>query len=165
MEGKKLGLLLIGISLVFGFFLVDYINVMNEESDDLGCNAIEGCVEVAKGLDMSHAAFGFFGFMLALGFYFLFFNKTEQKIFDRLEEEKMRQVEEERFSIILKALDEYEKRVMQIVKEQDGITQNTLKLRANMSKAKLSYILQELERRGLVTRVRKGKTLEVHLKI
>ena len=54
---------------------------------------------------------------------------------------------------------------MQIVKEQDGITQNTLKLRANMSKAKLSYILQELERRGLVKRIRKGKTLEVHLKI
>ena len=51
------------------------------------------------------------------------------------------------------------------IKEQDGITQNTLKLRANMSKAKLSYILQELERRGLVTRVRKGKTLEVHLKV
>jgi len=38
-------------------------------------------------------------------------------------------------------------------------------LRANMSKAKLSYILMELERRGLVSRVRKGKTLEVHLKV
>jgi len=165
MENKKLGILLVGISLVFGFFLVDYIDVMNQESDTLGCNATEGCREIASGLDMSHAAFGFFGFMLALGFYFLFFNKTEEKIFDRLEDEKMRQVNEERFSIILRALDEYEKRVMQIVKDQDGITQNTLKLRANMSKAKLSYILQELERRGLVSRVRKGKTLEVHLKI
>jgi uncharacterized membrane protein len=165
MESKKLGFLMVGISLIFAFFLVDYINIMNEESEKLGCNAAEGCVEVSSGLDMSHAAFGFFGFMLALGFYFLFFNKTEQKIFDRLEDEKVRQVEEERFSIILKALDEYEKRVMQIVKEQDGITQNTLKLRANMSKAKLSYILMELERRGLVSRVRKGKTLEVHLKV
>lgn len=165
MEGKKLGLLLVAISLVFGFFLVDYINVMNQKSNDLGCNAADGCVDVARGLDMSHAAFGFFGFMLALGFYFLFFNKTEEKIFDRLEDEKVRQVEEEKFSIILRALDEYEKRVMQIVKEQDGITQNTLKLRANMSKAKLSYILQELERRGLVSRIRKGKTLEVHLRV
>tara|TARA_Y100000310_G_scaffold320377_1_gene376780 strand:- start:1127 stop:1624 length:498 start_codon:yes stop_codon:yes gene_type:complete len=165
MENKKLGLLLVGISLVFGFFLVDYIGVMNEQSDELGCNAAEGCVAVASSLDMSHAAFGFFGFMLALGFYFLFFNKTEQKIFDRLEDEKMKLVEKEKFMLILKALDEYEKRVMQIVKEQDGITQNTLKLRANMSKAKLSYILQELERRGLVKRIRKGKTLEVHLKV
>ena len=165
MENKKLGLLLVGISLVFGFFLMDYIGTMNVQSDDLGCNEAEGCVAVASNLDMSHAAFGFFGFMLALGFYFLFFNKTEQKIFDRLEDEKVRRVEEERFSIILRALDEYEKRVMQIVKEQDGITQNTLKLRANMSKAKLSYILQELERRGVVKRIRKGKTLEVHLKV
>jgi DNA-binding HxlR family transcriptional regulator len=165
MESKKLGLLLVGISLVFGFFLMDYINIMNEESNTLGCNAGEGCTEVSSNLDMSHAAFGFFGFMLALGFFFLFFNETEKKVFDRLEDEKMKQVEQERFMLILKALDEYEKRVMQIVKEQDGITQNTLKLRANMSKAKLSYILQELERRGLVKRIRKGKTLEVHLKV
>ena len=165
MENKKLGLLLVAISLVFGFFIIDYIGSMDQQSNILGCNAAEGCTEVASNLDMSHAAFGFFGFMLALGFYFLFFNKTEQRIFDRLEEEKVKQVEQEKFMLILKALDEYEKRVMQIVKEQDGITQNTLKLRANMSKAKLSYILQELERRGLVKRIRKGKTLEVHLKV
>jgi len=165
MESKKLGLLLIGISLVFAFFLVDYISVMDQESNELGCNTGEGCVEISNSLDMGHAAFGFFGFMLALGFFFLFFNETEKKVFDRLEDEKMKQVEQERFMLILRALDEYEKRVMQIVREQDGITQNTLKLRANMSKAKLSYILQELERRGLVTRIRKGKTLEVHLKI
>jgi len=165
MENKKLGILLVIISLVFGLFLVNYLNGMGAESEKLGCNAIEGCGEVSRSLDITHMGFGFFGFMLALGFYLLFFNSTDKKIMDRLEYEKDREIEKERFSIILRALDEYEKRVMEIVKEQDGITQNTLKLRANMSKAKLSYILQELERRDLVKRIRKGKTLEVHLKI
>lgn len=156
---------MIGISLIFALFIFDYISLMNDKSDKLGCNSAEGCFEVRNNLNMGHLAFGFFGFMLALGFYFLFFNTTEKKIFDRLEDEKMRIIEEERFRIILKALDEYEKKVVEIVKEQDGITQNTLKLRANMSKAKLSYILQELERRDLIKRIKKGKTLEVHLKI
>jgi predicted HTH transcriptional regulator len=131
----------------------------------LGCNSAEGCFEIRKGLDTSHLAFGFFGFMLALGFYLLFFNSSEKKIFERLEDEKIKIIEEEKFKIILKALDDYEKKVMEIVREQDGITQNTLKLRANMSKAKLSYILQELERRDLIKRIKKGKTLEVHLKV
>ena len=84
---------------------------------------------------------------------------------DRLEAQKEVAVEEERFSLILKALDDYEKKVMEIVKEQDGITQSTLRLRANLSKAKLSYVLQELEKRGLVSRVPNGKTLEVHLRV
>ena len=165
MQSKKLGILMIIISAMFALFIFDYISLMNEKSDNLGCNSADGCFEVRKSLDFSHLAFGFFGFMLALGFYFLFFDSTEKKIFEKFEDEKIRKVEEERFKIILKALDEYERRVMEIVKEQDGITQNTLKLRANMSKAKLSYILQELERRDLIERTRKGKTLEVHLKI
>ena len=51
------------------------------------------------------------------------------------------------------------------VREQEGITQNTLRLRLNMSKAKLSYVLQELEKRNLIKRIKKGKTLAIYLRI
>lgn len=165
MENKKLGVLLIIISLVFGFFLVYYNLDMDKKSAEIGCNVAEGCEEIKEILSITHIGFGFFGFMLALGFYLLFFNKTEQAIFKRLEEQKNTEIEEEKFSIILKALDDYEKRVLQLVREQEGITQNTLRLRANMSKAKLSYVLQELEKRGLVKRIPKGKTLQIHLRV
>jgi len=165
MENKKLGVLLIIISLVFGFFLIYYSLSMDEKSVQLGCNAAEGCKEVKQVLSLAHIGFGFFGFMLALGFYILFFNKTEERILKRLEEQKNAQLEEEKFSIILKALDDYEKNVLQLVREQDGITQNTLRLRANLSKAKLSYVLQELEKRNLIKRIPKGKTLEIHLRV
>ena len=165
MENKKLGVLLVIISLVFGFFMIYYNLNMNKKSSEIGCNMADGCENVQQLLTITNIGFGFFGFMLALGFYLLFFNKTEERILNRLEDQKNAQIEEERFSIILKALDEYEKRVMQLVKEQDGITQNTLRLRANLSKAKLSYVLQELEKRGLVKRIPKGKTLEIHLRV
>ena len=54
---------------------------------------------------------------------------------------------------------------MKAIKEQDGITQNTLRLRVDMSKAKLSYVLQELEKRNLIKRIQKGKTLAIYLKV
>lgn len=168
MENKKLGIIFIVFSLIFMVFLI-YFNInMSQRSNDLGCNPSEECKSIEGIINITNIGFGFFGFMVALGFYLLFFNKSDQgneRIMKRLEEEKDKKINEEKFDIILKALDSYEKRVLKAVKEQDGITQNTLRLRTDMSKAKLSYVLQELEKRNLVKRVKKGKTLEVWLKI
>ena len=158
MEKKKLGVLLIILSIVFFIFIIYFNTSLAQQSNTLGCNVNEGCAEVQSLLTVTNIAFGFFGFMLALGFYILFFNKTEDMLIKRLDED-------ERFEIILKALDNYEKKVLKAVKEQDGITQNTLRLRTDMSKAKLSYVLQELEKRNLIKRIPKGKTLQVFLKI
>ncbi len=165
MENKKLGILMVTISLIFFVFLIYFSNNLSVKYNELGCNSSEECVEVGKLFSFTNLSFGFFGFMLALGFYLLFFNKTDEKIMKRLEDEKNNKIGEEKFEIILKALGDYEKRVLKAVKEQDGITQSTLKLRTNMSKAKLSYVLQELEKRNLIKRIPEGKTLKVFLKI
>ena len=165
MENKKLGLLLIAISVLVGGLFVYYSSTLSEQSTELGCFNQPDCFDIEKGLSVSHFAIGVFSFILALGFYLLFFNKTDEKIMKRLEDEKIKKVGDEKFEWILKALDDYEKKVLKAVKEQDGITQNTLRLRTNMSKAKLSYVLQELEKRNLIKRIEKGKTLEVWLKV
>lgn len=138
---------------------------LSTQLDKLGCNVNKGCAEAENKFSMTNMAFGFFGFMFGLGFYILFFNKSEERILRRLEDEKNQKIGDGKFNYILMALDPYEKRVLKAVKEQDGITQSTLRLRTDMSKAKLSYVLQELEKRNLVKRVKKGKTLEVFLKI
>ena len=165
MENKKLGVLLMILSIVFFVFIIYFNSNLSQQSNVLGCNINEECVRVDGLLSITHIAFGFFGFMLALGFYILFFSKSEERVLKRLEDHKKDRTDEEKFNLILKALDPHEKKVLKAVKEQDGITQNTLKLRANMSKAKLSYVLQELEKRNLIKRVPKGKTLQVFLKI
>lgn len=165
MENKKLGILFIVLSLMFGVLLIYFSIGLSKKSTELGCNPSEECKNIEDVLSATHIGFGFFGFMLALGFYLLFFNKTEQAILKRLEDDKNKKISDEKFNIILKALDSYEQKVLKAVKEQDGITQNTLRLRVDMSKAKLSYVLQELEKRNLIKRVPKGKTLEVFLKI
>ena len=165
MENKKLGVLFIFISLIFLFFIFYFNLNLSGESIELGCNMEAGCEKVQDLLTITNIGFGFFGFMFALGFYILFFSKSEEMILKRLEEHKNERSKEEKFDIILKALDTYERKVLRAIKGQDGISQNTLRLRTDMSKAKLSYVLQELEKRNLIKRTPKGRTLKVHLKI
>lgn len=165
MENKKLGILFIVFSLIFLLFIVYFSSGLAKKKSDLGCDTVGECKEIENLFSIINVGFGFFGFMFGLGFYILFFNKTDEKIMRRLEEEKNIKLNNEKFNIILMALDPFEKKVLKAVKEQDGITQNTLRLRVDMSKAKLSYVLQELEKRNLIKRIPKGKTLEVWLKI
>ena len=165
MENKILGIILIILSLAFLLLGYYFNNTLYQQSEELGCVMNEECIEIDKSISITHIVFGFFGFMFALGIYILIFNKSEERILKRLEEEKDRKIGDEKFNIILMALDPYEKKVMKAVKEHDGITQSTLRLRIDMSKAKLSYVLQELEKRNLIKRVKKGKTLQVFLKV
>ena len=165
MENKKLGMILIIVALLVGGTFIYFTSRLSKQSQELGCFDNKDCFAIESGLSISHIAIGIFSFMLALGFYMLFFNKTEKAILERLEKDGENKIKESKFYTILKALDPYEQKVIRAIKEQDGITQNTLRIRLDMSKAKLSYVLQELERRGLIKRIEKGKTLQIYLRI
>lgn len=161
MENKKIGIIVGAFSLVLLLFVILYSNSLKTEYLEMGCALDEECRTIQKGIDVTHVGFGLFGFMLALGVYLFFFSKAEEKIMRKLEGEK----EYDKFKFALKFLDEHERKVLEKIKENDGITQSTLRAKLDMSKAKLSYVLQDLEKRGIIKRVGKGKTLEVWLKI
>lgn len=67
------------------------------------------------------------------------------------------------YQLIRKALSEDEKRILDEIKKTDEITQDSLRFRLNWSKAKISTILTNLDRKGLVQRERTGKTYNVYL--
>lgn len=102
--------------------------------------------------------------MMVLGLYLIFFEKSQKEIISTLENQKKIQTSTEKFDILLKGLSEDEQTVIKAVKEQDGITQSTLRLRTDMHKSKLSIVLDSLEKKGLIKRVEKGKTNQVYLK-
>src|SRR3989338_829401 len=164
MDNKRLGGVLLALSFILVVIFVIVVNSLNKDIAALGCYQDPGCKRLETSLSIVHFAFGIFGFLLALGFYLLFFSRGEEAIVKRLEEDTRKRLTEEKYSILLKGLDDFEKKVITSVREQDGITQNTLALRVDMSKAKLSQVLANLEKKGLVRRVPEKKTLAVYLR-
>ena len=71
--------------------------------------------------------------------------------------------EKDDFNIIRKALSEDEKKILDEIKKAKKITQDSLRFRLGRSKAKISTILTNLDKRNLIQRERTGKTYNVYL--
>ena len=164
MQNKKLGIIIIILALVVGFVLFYLIEGLQAEKELLLCNPSADCITISKTIDISHIAVGVIAAIATLGIYLIFFSKGDEAILKRLEEEKNKKLEQDKLNIICKVLDENEARVLKAIKEQDGVSQHTLRLRTDLSKAKVSQILTSFEKKGLIKREKKGKSLSVYLK-
>jgi len=142
MENKRIGVLLVIIALVVGGIFLYYNTQLLRQAEEMGCFTNDECVNIEGGITLTHVAIGIFSFILSLGFYLLFFNKTDEKIMRKLEDDRDTKIKDEKFKYILMGLDSFEQNVMKAIRDQDGITQSTLRLRVNISKAKLSYVLK-----------------------
>lgn len=163
MENKKLGFVILSISIVASVLAFGFMGILGKQTSALQCYPTNECQRVSSLLGLSHVAIGLISFIGALGIYLLFFSTSEEAILKRLEQEKNMKIEGDKFELVLKAMDESEKKVLKAIKEQDGITQSTLKFRTDLSKAKVSQILTDFEKKHLVKREAKGKTYAVYL--
>ncbi len=71
--------------------------------------------------------------------------------------------EKDEFKILKKALSDDEKKILDEIKKAGKITQDSLRFRLDWSKAKVSTILTNLDKIGLIQRERIGKTYKVYL--
>lgn len=163
MENKKLGFVILSISVIATIVAFGFMNTLGAQTSALKCYPTNECQRVESLLGLSHVAVGLISFIAALGVYLLFFSTSEEAILKRLEQEKNMKVEQDKFDIMLKAMDENEKKVLKAIKEQEGITQSTLRYRTDLSKSKISQILTGFEKKNLVKREEKGKTYSVYL--
>lgn len=171
MDNKKIGiiLLIVGILIIGAIYIakVREDNIINKVIHQEGTCFLEDgtCLHNDRTL-LPYIIGGIFGaIIIALGLYLVIFEKSQKAIISTLEKQKQIQNEEEKFNILMQGLNEDERKVIKAVKEQDGITQQTLRLRTDMHKSKLSIVLSNLEKKGLITRVEKDKTKQVFLKI
>ena len=169
MDNKKLGIILIVMCIVIGFLVFMFNTALNEQLET-SCS----CTEMSEGGFCPHAehshwqtyfGIGVAALIAALGIYLIFFEKSQKEIIRTLHKQKHIQVNEEKFDILMKGLGAEEKKVITAVKEQEGITQQTLRLRTDLHKSKLSIVLDGLEKKNLIARKTKGKTKQVFLKI
>ncbi len=177
MDSKKLGYLIIAIGVIFIGILIVFKMQIDELANSLmdlsggACFLESGkCVHEQNFLPFIIGAAAIL-FTLGLGIYLILFSKTaesfetaQKSILNKIQTTKSKELKEEKFRILLTGLDEDEKKVITAVKEQDGISQSTLKYRADLSKTKLSMVLSQLEKKGLIAKVKKGKTNDIFLK-
>ncbi len=163
MDNKKVGVVLIALSLVVGGILFSLAQSLDQRAMNRNCNPTQECREIAAGLGWTHVGIGALGAILALGIYLVFFNTSEEAILERLEREKEKKLAQERLAIMLQALDENEKEILKAIADQNGITQKTLTLRTGLSKSKVSQVLSSFEEKDIVEREKSGKTYEVYL--
>src|SRR3989338_708759 len=118
----------------------------------------------------SYVLFSIFGVVALFSIYLLFdksdknLQESQMAITKTLEGIKKQETTESKFNILLKALNEDEKKLLSIIKEQDPISQNTLTLKSDMSKSKVSSILSDFEKKELIKKVKKGKINLIYLK-
>ena len=164
MNNVKIGVTIIVLGVLFGALFFYLLSQFRAEQMELGCMPQkEGCLEIESSLSITHVGVGVIVAALTLGLYMILFSKGEKEILERLEREKNMKLGGEKFSILLRAVDAQEQMVLRTLREQPGIEQNTLRLKTDLSKAKVSQMLSELERKRLVRREAKGKTFSAWL--
>ena len=171
MENKKIGILLIiiGIILTLSFFSIKITEnkVTKQIIQEKGtCFLDDGtCLHEEENNFFYILGWTITAILISLGIYLILFEKSQKEIISTLKEQKEIKTHKEKFDILLKGLDDDEKKIITAIKEQDGITQQTLRIRADMHKSKLSIVLNGLEKKNLIKRIEKGKTTQVFLKI
>ena len=166
---KTLGISLLIISLIFLSSLIIFYIQINRVIDELtkvnGGNCFINGVCTEK-QSLFPVFLGLFAILinLLISSYLIFINKSEIKINEYIENDKEIKENEKKFEFLLKGLDEYEKKVIRAVKEQDGISQSTLRIRTDMSKAKLSMVLSNLEKKNLIKKIADGKFNKIYIK-
>ncbi len=170
MNNKKLSYIIIslGILLILFVFIIKFQNdkIVEEVINEQGSCFLEDGTCLHKQNSIAYTFSWILGSgLIALGIYLGFFEKSQKEILSTLENQKQINIEKEKWNILMMGLSDEEQKVINAVKEQDGITQQTLRLRTDMHKSKLSIILSEMEEKGLVIRKEKGKTKQVFIKI
>jgi hypothetical protein len=106
----RFGFVILSISVLAGVLALGFMNVLGRQTSQLQCYPTTECQRVESLLGLSHIAVGLISFIGALGIYLLFFSTSEEAILRRLEEEKNVKIEHDKFDLILKSMDENEKK-------------------------------------------------------
>ncbi len=170
MDNKKLGVIIliagfVIASIIFGLKIGHDLDVEKRVQENNSCYLKDGtCLHEDPYIWVYIAGWVFSAAIIALGIYLIMFEKSQKAIISTLEKQKQILGEDEKFDILLKGLNVDEKKVITAVREQDGITQQTLRLRTDLHKSKLSIVLDSLESKELIKRIPKGKTNQVFIK-
>ena len=152
MKNKHVGILVVGISVLFFFIVMSFNKALNSIVE-LSCTHGEMCPMQATLQTQEIISYGLMGLLLLVGLFMIFFMKDEKVYIEK------KHISDEEKKTKLENLDDEERSVMNIVLRKEGsVYQSDLIKELKVSKVKVSRLLDKLEGKGLIERKRRGMT-------
>jgi uncharacterized membrane protein len=172
MNQRQIGIILIIISILLSILVIS--NKMNQETFIQDYFKEEGTCFTDDGTCLHNQQSNNFILgiiitlsLIILGLYLIFFDKTQKVLLKQHKEVSSaikQSKEEEKFKAFLAGFSKKEKKVLEIIKEQEGIKQSTLRYKTETSKTALSLMLKDFEEKGYIHRKEDKKTKRIYLK-
>ncbi|MBI2662835.1 MarR family transcriptional regulator [Candidatus Woesearchaeota archaeon] len=156
MENKYVGIMVIGIAIVFLFIVMSFNQALEDIVNENCTHGIQ-CPMYTTLKTQKVISYSLIGLLVIVGSFvaLLFKEKNVEKKVLSLDEKKR----------IMEKLDSDEKRVVELINAKEGsMYQSDVMKELDVSKVKVTRILDRLEGRGLLERKRRGMTNIVILK-
>ncbi len=164
MHNKKFGLILLLLSIFFSIVIIVFNLQINNLIQNLitatGNNCIISGLCVQDNL-LLNISFIVILLTFILSIYAIFF-EIDIKYFETY---KGVVPEAEKKSDNIKSeLNDEEKKILETIKEQNGIEQPVLRIKTNLSRTKLSILLKELDQKGIIRKELSGRKNKIYIK-
>ncbi len=161
MENKKVGYLLLGISILF-IIIIFLFNSALKDIVSVSCNEAHGtsCPMYDTITQQTFLALGITGLLIIVGL-ILIFSKPQEKVIVKT---KTIEKKPQKKKIDTSGFRPEDKQILKIIQENKTIFQADIIEKTGFGKAKVSRIIDRLEGKGIVERRRRGMTNVVTLK-
>jgi DNA-binding MarR family transcriptional regulator len=176
MNQKHIGILLIGIGICIAVLMLGlkakedaYIEAFTHETGS--CYLADGtCLHEDRNV-LAYVVGGAISLAVILfGIYLIIFDKTQTMLLQNnrevaiaLKQARIKDDGKQRWEAFLAGFSPDEQTALKAIKDQDGITQSTLRFKTRMSKTSLSLLLAGLESRGHISRKDHARTKQVFM--
>lgn len=153
---------MIGIAIVLGVIIFIFNSALTQIVD-ASCSHGTSCPMYGNITTQTYISMALVAIIILIGI-ILIFNKEEKQIITKIVKQKVIQEEKKR-QIDFSKLDSEEKKIVQTIQESDGtIFQGELNEKSGFDKVKVTRILDRLEGKQIIQRMRRGMTNVVILK-
>jgi uncharacterized membrane protein len=159
MENKKVGLLILGISLLIVVIILIF-NQALKEIVNTSCGMLEhyNCPMYNTITQQTYLALAIAGMLFIVGIFLMISKPAEKIIIRKVKENKPKKI------LNVSKLKLEEKQVLNFIKENKAVFQADLIEKTGFGKAKMTRIIDRLEGNGFVERKRRGLTNVVVMK-
>lgn len=164
MKNKFVGLLIIGLALVIGIIVFLFNNALTSIVDS-SCSHGPTCPMYGTIHTQTYIGIALIAIIVIIGLILLFSKEEKQIVIKKIKEKSLDDIKLKDKEQNLKMLDAEEKKMYQLLIDNKGtIFQGDLVEKSGFDKVKVTRILDRLEGRQLIQRMRRGMTNVVMLK-